>query len=303
MITMRPFHSEEDYQQMKNLIRGNFMRTNVQLYPTAMDLDYWRFVFDESPDGIQAAQLWQDEDGRVVGFVWMNEDATDWVCHLDYRDLLDEMLEWSEKERTKIYTAENDEPLYNCITIFDCDHRSGEIAKNRGYHRTDDYSYYGKRSLEDRFPKVCLPENYTLRSISSDHEIKQRAAMNPLAGNEITLQKYKTLMKEAPDYRQELDLIVLDSIGNVAGYCTAWYDDISHIGIFEPYAIHPDHLRRGLGRSLLFEGMKRLRDLGAKAVYVSHGGLDSEETDPALELNAAVGFKQVGRNYVWVKKL
>ncbi len=303
MITMRPYHTEEDYRQMKNLIRENYRHTNEQFYPTAMDLDYWRFIYDETPDGIQAAQLWQDETGSVVGFVWMNEDATDLVCHVKYPDLLDEMLEWSENERVKVYAAGNDEPLYNCITLSDCDHHSEEIARNRGYHRTDDFSYYGKRSLADRVPDVCLPEGYTLRSVRSDHEIQQRAEMNALAGNEITLQKYKTMMKVAPEYRRNLDLIALDPSGNVAGYCTVWYDDISHIGIFEPYAVHPDHLRKGLGRGLLFEGMKRLIVLGATAVYVSHGGLDSEETDPALELNTAVGFQQTCRNYSWVKKL
>jgi len=303
MITMRPWHLTEDYLQMKSLIRENLRLTGKQLYPTAMDLDYWRFVYDESPDGIQAVQLWQDETGHVVGFVWMNEDATDLVCHVNHTDLLDEMLEWSEKERIKVYADQNDEPVYNCINIFDCDHPGEEIARKRGYYRTDDFSYYGKRSLVDRLPEVCLPEGYTLQSISGDHEIEQRAAMNTLAGNEITLQKYKTMMTEAPNYRQELDLIALDPDRNVAGYCTVWYDELSHIGIFEPYAVHPDHLRKGLGRNLLYEGMNRLKALGAKAVYVSHGGLDSEETDPALELNAAVGFEQVGRNNLWVKRL
>lgn len=303
MTSMRPYHSEEDYRQMKNLIRENYRHTGAQFYPTAMDLDYWRFVYDESPDGIRAAQLWQDENGQVVGFVWMNEDATDWACHWNHRDLLDEMLEWSEKERIQAYAAQHDEPMHNYITLFDNDLHGETIARKRGYHRTDDFSYYGRRSLEDRLPEVCLPEGYTLRSIRSDHEIQQRAAMNALAGNEINLQKYKTMMKEAPEYRQDLDLIALDPNGNVAGYCTVWYDGISRIGIFEPYAIHPCHLRKGLGRNLLFEGMKRLKHLGAKAVYVSHAGLNSEETDPALELNASAGFQQAGRNYGWVKKL
>ncbi len=303
MITMRPYQSEDDYQRMQNLIRENYRQPEGQLYPSAMDLDYWRFIYDESPEGVKSAQLWQDENGRVVGFVWMNEDATDWVCHADNRGLLDEMLEWSEMERIKLYGSQDEEPLYNCISIFDCDPHSQKTAAGRGYQQTEDFGYYGRRSLTENIPQVSVPKGYTIKSITTEDEIKQRAAMNILAGNEITFEKYKIMMEKSPTYRQDLDLTGLAPHGNVAGFCTVWYDAVSHIGIFEPYAVHPDHLRKGLGRSLLLEGMKRLKDLGAVSVFVDHGGLDSEESDPALELNAAVGFQQAGRHYVWTKKL
>jgi L-amino acid N-acyltransferase YncA len=73
--------------------------------------------------------------------------------------------------------------------------------------------------------------------------------------------------------------------------------------MFEPYAVHFDHLRKGLGKSLLLEGMNRLLSLGCRTVYVTHAGLESDESDPALALNEAVGFHKVGNNYMWLKRL
>jgi len=91
--------------------------------------------------------------------------------------------------------------------------------------------------------------------------------------------------------------------GDVAGFCTVWYDSVCKVGMFEPYAVHFDHLRKGLGKSLLLEGMKRLFELGCIAVYVTHAGLNSDEIDPALAFNESVGFKKVANNYLWYKRL
>jgi ribosomal protein S18 acetylase RimI-like enzyme len=303
MTKRRPYQCEEDYLLMQDLIRLNFTVPQAQLYPCATDLDYWRYIYDESPDGVHDAQLWQAEDGRLLGFVWMNEDATDLVCHYAHTELLDEMLAWSEEERLKTAVSQTQEDIVNCITVFDCDPEGELFAGKRGYKQTETFSYYGKRSLLDDVQPVCLPDGYMIRSIDTDDEIRQRAEMNELAGNEITYEKYKAFMQKSANYRRELDLIALSPDGNIAGFCTVWHDPIGQIGAFEPYGVHPDHLRKGLGRSLLLEGMNRLRALGATAVFTSHGGLDSDALDPALSLNAAVGFEKVGRNYVWIKAL
>lgn len=299
MILMREFNNEEDFMLMQELIRENYLNNDIQLYPAPSDLEYWRYIYDETPEGVHSTMLWQDDKGHTLAFAWMNEEAVDYVCHYKYKELLKEIIEWSEKERIE---AEADNTA-NCLYIFDCDPEAERIAEEKGYSKSDIYNYYGRRSLLEQIPKTQLPEGYIIKSIDTDEEISKRAAMNVLAGNEISFEKYKYCMEHAVNYRQELDLIALSKDGELAGYCTVWYDSTCRIGVFEPYAVHPDHLRKGLGRCLLSEGMSRLASLGCISVYVTHAGLEADETDPALALNEAVWFKRVGKNYLWYKKL
>lgn len=299
MIQMRSYQSEEDFLLMQNLIRENYIHSDRQLYPSPSDLDYWRYIYDESPDGVQGAKLWHDDNGQILAFAWMNEDAVDFVCHYQHKALQNEIIEWSEQERLK-NVSEN---IVNCFYVFDCDSEGEFIAERKGYRRSEIFNYYGKRYLREEIPKAQLPLGYTIKSIETDEEVRKRAEMNELAGNEITPDKYKYFMKHAVTYRQELDLIAVAPNGDVAGFCTVWFDSVCKIGMFEPYAVHFDHLRKGLGKSLLLEGMNRLLSLGCRTVYVTHAGLESDESDPALALNEAVGFHKVGNNYMWLKRL
>lgn len=229
----------------------------------------------------------------------MNDEAVDFVCHLIHKELLPEIIEWSEKERLK----SESEKVYNCLYIFDCDKECESVAKQKGYIKSETFNYCGKRDLLEPIPTVQLPCGYFIKSIETDEEIKKRAELNYIAGNEVTFEKYKYFMRAATNYRKELDLIAVALSGEVAGFCTVWYDSVCKVGMFEPYAVHFDHLRKGLGKSLLLEGMKRLFELGCIAVYVTHAGLNSDEIDPALALNESVGFKKVANNYLWYKRL
>jgi mycothiol synthase len=299
MIRVRSLNHEDDFLRMQNLIRENYTNSNWQMYPSPSDLDYWRYIYDESPDGVHGARLWYDDNGRILAFAWMNEDAVDFVCHYQYKELQNDIIEWSEEERLK----NANEKIVNCLYIFDCDKEGEFIAESKGYRKSKIFNYYGKRDLQEPIPKAQLPFGYTIKSIETEEEIQKRAELNKLAGNEITADKYKYFMKHALNYRQELDLIAVAPNGDIAGFCTAWYDSICKVGMFEPYAVHFDHLRKGIGRSLLPEGMSRLLMLGCSAVYVTHAGLDSDEMDPALALNESVGFRKVANNYMWFKQI
>jgi hypothetical protein len=98
-----PFRSEQDYANMHQLIVENYMFSGQQLYPSIADLDYWRYLYDASPENIHQAQLWEDPTGKLLGFVWMNAEATDLVCHYQHRALEEDMLEWAEQQYFQRY--------------------------------------------------------------------------------------------------------------------------------------------------------------------------------------------------------
>lgn len=298
MIKVRSYENENDFVLMQNLIRENYLKSGEQLYPSPADLEYWRYLYDDSPDGVRWTRLWFDDD-HLLAFAWMNEEATDFVCHYQHKDLLNQIIDWSESERLK----QMKKKIVNVLYIFDCDQKSETIARQKGYQKSEVFNYYGKRDLAEPIPQVKLPEGYFIKNIETEAEIGKRAEMNGLAGNEVTAEKYRFFMAKAANYRQELDLLAVSPSGETAGFCTVWFDSVSKVGLFEPYGVDVNHLRKGIGKSLLSEGMSRLLALGCSAVYVTPVGLDSEEIDPALALNEAVGFKKVANNYLWYKQL
>jgi predicted N-acetyltransferase YhbS len=75
-------------------------------------------------------------------------------------------------------------------------------------------------------------------------------------------------IQAAPLYRRDLDLVAIAPGGELAAFTTIWYDDVSRCGFFEPVATVPEHRRRGLASSLLSEGMRRLKKMGADSTMV-----------------------------------
>jgi predicted N-acetyltransferase YhbS len=47
---------------------------------------------------------------------------------------------------------------------------------------------------------------------------------------------------------------------------------VTRTGAFEPVAVVPEHQRLGLGKALMFEGLRRIRKLGATQATVGSYG-------------------------------
>jgi mycothiol synthase len=84
--------------------------------------------------------------------------------------------------------------------------------------------------------------------------------------------------------------------GELAAFCTVWFDDMTRTGAFEPVGTAPDHQRRGLGKAAMSEGLRRLKQLGARTAYVA-------SFSPAAHATyESVGFTDFIRNEPWEKE-
>ena len=57
--------------------------------------------------------------------------------------------------------------------------------------------------------------------------------------------------------------------GAIAALCTVWFDDVTRSAYIEPVATVPAHQRRGLGKALVTEGLRRVQRMGATVAFVS----------------------------------
>jgi GNAT superfamily N-acetyltransferase len=110
---------------------------------------------------------------------------------------------------------------------------------------------------------------YTVRALGDQDELPARSwlswkAFHPNEPDEKYegWEWYKNVQR-IPLYRRDLDIVAVASGGELAAFCTVWFDDVTRTAVFEPVGTHPDHQKRGLGKAVMSEGLRRAQRLGA----------------------------------------
>jgi ribosomal protein S18 acetylase RimI-like enzyme len=293
-VFSRPYQSEDDYAALRRfLVNLPGMRISAGNC-TIGDLDWWRFHHDD-PDYMQNVQLWLD-GGEVVGWVWPEKSDGDLFVHPTYRQIEGEMIDWL------IASARSRGEAELTIVANDRDRLRQQALAERGFVRTDAHYTYRGRSLEWSIPVPVLPDGFRFGdSVGVDDAYVEarvnvhRAAWEP---SRMTVAKHRAVM-QAPTYQPDLDLVVIGP-GEAFATCTiVWFDEQNRIGVFEPVGCHPAFRRRGLTRTMMFEGMRRLQKLGAERAFVNSW----HESLPANRLYESCGFQLIDRQRKWTRQL
>lgn len=297
-IESRQFRDEADYVSVRRLVSLLFRPGSVFLYCSVGDLDWWRWT-SEDPQQIREARLWLDEQGEVVGIAWPRAGQVELLVHPDHAGLQDEMLDWYEEVRRR-ETADSDEPVTAINWPMNRDVERIALLRRRGYQRGETFYCVRSRDLARPIPQPALPEGYQLRHVRGEEDLERRVAVHrdAFAPSRMTVEKHRRVMASAT-YRPELDLVVEAPDGSFAAYSIAWFDPINRLGVFEPVGCHSAHRRRGLARAVLYEGMRRLKDLGAHTAYVVSLG----DEGASARLYDSVGLIELDRTYEWKREL
>ena len=242
-------------------------------------------------------QLWFAADETLIGCAWPVGDEVILLSHPRHRDVEGEMLAWAEARRAAQRTTAG-EPLTLAVNAYDGDAARIALLRERGYTRTERHYLYRRQALDRPLDAPTLPEGYAVRQLRGAAELAARVAVHreAFAPSRMTVEKHRAVMA-APTYRPELDLVVTAPDGTFAAYALVWFDAENRIGVFEPVGTDPAYQRRGLGRAVLTEGLRRLRALGAQTAYVNTNG----DNAAANLLYEAVGFRVVDEEHRWVK--
>lgn len=104
-------------------------------------------------------------------------------------------------------------------------------------------------------------------------------------------------LRQTSLYRPELDLLVLDSDAQVAGYALFWFDPHTATGLVEPMRVEAAHQGRGLARHLLTAGVERLAAAGAGRIKICY-----QPGNPASgALYRSVGFRPDSQSITFVR--
>lgn len=147
-------------------------------------------------------------------------------------------------------------------------------------------------------PDPELPLGWVLRPVEGEHEASsRRAASHAAFGSDMSpgthLERYLRFMR-SPVYDPDRDLVAVDESG-IVGAFMIWWADRSGVAEIEPFGTHPEHRRLGVGRALIYYGLRRMRDAGMSLARV----VTESDRFPAAVFYDSVGFERVGALRRW----
>ena len=274
--TYRPYQTEDDFWRMRDFLRRVYLlngRRERSWHVCRLDYARWHTLINIAHLTLaDVVTLWED-DGELIAFVM--PDGGRGEAHLCVdpthrsRELETEMLDVAEAQLPEMQD-DGTRRLFVWSPATDL-LRQGLLIK-RGYVKDDWPEHQWHRDLGAPIPDAPLAPGYTIRSLGDGLELLERCYASGLGFHEGDIRVavdnrddptwYRNI-QTAPLYRRDLDLVVVAPDGAIAAFCTIWFDDVTRSAYFEPVATVPAHQRRGLGRALLTEGLRRLQRMGA----------------------------------------
>lgn len=254
-------------------------------------------------------RLWLDGEG-VAGVAWFYAPL---FVRVDARPelggaLVDEMLDWAEGHR-----VESERPGEAGLTLstiaFESDGPRIAVLEKRGYRKIKRGDVLMRRSLETPIAESVLPQGMRIRDCV-DVDLEERAAAHrdawshlahlgmPEARSSFTLDAYR-MLREAPLYRPDLDLVAETADGRFAACLIGWVDEPNRVGLIEPVGTRAAQRRRGLARALNLEVLRRQRALGMRHAQIGTTNFN----DRAEATYLSCGFEIVERDHFWLKQV
>ncbi len=275
---MRKYQTEADFWRMRNFLREVFLLNDCLERSWSLPrLDYWRWhhiLTCESPPMKEVTFLWETDDGQLAAVLHAIDKGEAYLhVHPHFRsfELENGMLAVAEKSLFNSYDgqhklfilADEDEPI-----------RSAALQA-RGYTWRDRPVYRWRRDLEAPLPIVKVANGYKIRSMGAASEFEARAwaswrAFHPNESVEgFEGGAWFTNLQSAPLYRRDLDILAEAPNGEIAAFCTIFYDDYTRSAVCVLVGTSSEHQRRGLGKAVITEGLRRLQRMGCTRVFAN----------------------------------
>ncbi len=217
-------------------------------------------------------RVWRDGDGKLIAFVAaessggplyaVSHPESRWVEEAVFR-YVDEV--WLPRRgKATVIVRTGDELREGILRRLGC---------TRGADEEERHYRWNLATMDLHYD---LPEGFVVRGMGEsdgDADYTRQAALTRriFPRSEYTREAHDSL-RQAPDYRPDLDVAAIAPSGEHVALACAMLDPRSMIGDFEPVGTDSRYRRLGLGRAVMLEAFRRLRDLGAQQAFLVTGG-------------------------------
>ena len=277
--TFRTCTKEDDFWNVRNFLREIFLLNGrLEHSWNVARLDYWHWHYIKTCTILTAVEkgmaLWKNSDEKIIAALnHLGGSELRLHVHPHFRsaELEHEMLAYAEEN---YYAVAEDGRRYIYMPIFEDDIQRQEIAKNRGYIKEYGWGHHYRRSLDSAIPDAPIPLGYTIRSMGDVQEYPARSwASWRTFHNDEPDESYDgdyswyANLQSAPLYRRDLDVVAVASDGRIASFCTIFYDDYTRSAVTVLVGTAAEDWRRGLGKAVMTEGFRRLKEMGCTLVF------------------------------------
>jgi predicted N-acetyltransferase YhbS len=309
---LRKYKPEQDFLRIRDFLVDTYQiiekpqnwrleRWNYARYFVAPRLGAYGQGEPSIEDSLKAIGFWEDtigvwenDGGEIVGVVSTENPELGrafFQRHPQYNHLLAEMLDYAEAT----FTDEEKNTLK--MQIYEYDEVLQAVTQERGYRKEAEQPEHDSVFVIKHLPEPNLPEGYVLRSMAQENNIELRREVFGQAFNHTDPSEWPSAfsyeeLQKAPDYRKDQDLYIVGPDGEYVSCCILWYDEKNKMGVLEPVGTHPDFRRKGFGREVVMEGIRRAAALGAETVCVGSGQRFYE----------AIGFEKKWVSYTWTRQ-
>jgi mycothiol synthase len=245
----------------------------------------------------ERTRLWEETGGALVAWAVLQFS---WHC-LDYEvrpdvrsdELEAAILAWAcERLQTEAADRVGSLPFYVSA-------RTGDAARIAAIERAgfarDGWGYVRLiRRLDQAIPEGEPLAGFVVRPLAGEGEVEHYVAAHRAAFESANMTAaWRRATLRHPRYVPDLDLVAIDPEGVPVGFCVCWItpplDALAgrRLAQVEPLGVLPPYQRRGLGRALLLEGLRRGKAHGAHLMEVNA----ESHNDASLRAYGAVGFR------------
>jgi ribosomal protein S18 acetylase RimI-like enzyme len=292
MLVSRPYQSEADLFSIQAATAEWIALAGFRGYINVSDIALRLFNGMGQYDPAEIVRLWEDADGRVVAWAmaypaWRGYEA---LHHPDHYAHAPELLDWAESETLCQMQKAGLDHTCLIVDVFEDDAPRIALLEQRGYRRGDSPKVIATRSLEQSIPPPQLPDSFSVRSAQGEAEAEKIVSLiNDSFGWHWTVERYQRVMR-APGYRADNEWVVVAPDGRFAASCLLLPDAHNRTGMFENVGTHSAFRRLGLGKALLYAGMRHMQAQGFILAMVPHTGEVA-----ASALYTSVGFQPTYR--------
>ena len=299
MMKVYSYQGLDDLHAMLDLLSQGGQANNGTHYVHRGDLQWWLFYSDTSPEVWHSEiRLWMEDDCLIGWTLLSPEEKAFDVFTIpslrgdprEYEMLVRAVEEMSDlDEINNTWVAEEDE-----VRI--------QWFEQHGFQKAEHHMVHFQRALDGALDGPSLPDGFSMRTSRGPEDARLRSVASHAAfGSTRPFEEYwpRTLrFMQSPVYVPEHEIFVMAPSGQVAAYCIIWTDELTRVGHFEPVGTHSDFQRKGLGKSLLFEGLRRLKAEGMTGADVC----TNYDNPAAIPLYQSVGFQLDKRLLTYKKK-